>query len=1224
MCVSRARKGSGLAAASVIDERKPFVGNRYTLVGLLGAGGMGQVYRAVDRLTGETVALKRVLTHALQPAGEAALRLALAHEFQALAGLRHPNIIGVRDYGFDTSGQPYFTMELLYNPRSLVAAGQFSAPAAKVSLLLPVLHALAYIHRRGVIHRDLKPGNILVSGSRVKVLDFGLAAIGGQQAPSSGTLRYMAPEVLRGAAATVAADLYAVGVLAYELLAGWHPFAPTGQAISPELLLTLEPDWSYVDIAPPLLAVLQRLLAKQPVDRYPDAAAVIAALGEATGQALAIETVATRESFLQAAPFVGRETELAQLTAALTQAVAGQGRAWLLGGESGVGKSRLLNELRTQALVQGVLVVRGQASSTGGGLYQIWQDLLRWLLLLAAPTDLDATVLKPLVYDIADLLGRPIADAPALEAKAAQTRLWSTIAALLQRATAQQPLLLLLEDLHWADENSLELLQWLTRPMEQANDQCTPLLLIGTYRRGEAPKLPERFPGVQSMILRRLLPVDIEALSIAMLGAGGQRPHLVTFLQQETEGNTFFIVETLRALAEEAGQLDRVAAMALPKQIFPGGIQQVVQRRLQRAPAAYQPLLRLAAVAGRRLALPLVQALAQGLDVEQWLTVCTNASILEWQDEHWQFSHDKLREGLLADLDQMQRQHHHRFVAETIERIFHNELATHYADLAYHYGQIGAQEPERRYARLAGEQAAAQYANEAALTYLQRALQLTPEIETGERYALLRASEAIYHMLGRRTEQQATLTEMAALSHALATDQTLAEVTLRQATYAEATGNFATAVASAQRVVDYAQQAGDQELVALGYLRWGVSLWRQGDYRTSEEPLLQALRLARTLQSRALEAESVNNLGTLNRLRGDYGQAQQYYEEALPLLRAVGNRRGERVVLLNLGVIHEQRGDYMIAQHFYEQSLHLAQQIGDRQGMGICLNNLGVVCDSQGKYSQALRYYEQALVIDREVNNRGGLGYLLNNLAFVFRSLGDYAAAERHAQEALTVRRAVGDRDGENETLAFLGLINCHQGQIELALTYCRQAWQIASALDARPSQAYVLTCLGRVLEAHTAWAEAEAVFQQSMEIRQEMGEVNRVMEARAGLARVAMATGRLDFARAQVQIILAHLTGHTVDGTEEPLLIYLTCYQVLAATADPTAARLLQQAQQQLQQRAAQIEEPHLRHSFGEKIDVHRTLAELWIAQSKGHDLVVPAVGNAFVRENSQEKESS
>jgi len=157
-------------------DHKQIVGNRYHLLGLLGAGGMGQVYRALDRLTSETVALKRIASDGIQVESNAELRLALAHEFQALAGLRHPNIIGVRDYGFDATGQPYFTMDLLYNPRTLVATGQFSAHAEKLHLLLPVLHALAYIHRRGIIHRDLKPGNILVSGTTVTVDNLGLIA----------------------------------------------------------------------------------------------------------------------------------------------------------------------------------------------------------------------------------------------------------------------------------------------------------------------------------------------------------------------------------------------------------------------------------------------------------------------------------------------------------------------------------------------------------------------------------------------------------------------------------------------------------------------------------------------------------------------------------------------------------------------------------------------------------------------------------------------------------------------------------------------------------------------------------------------------------------------------------------------------------------------------------------------------------------------------------------
>lgn len=1194
-----------MSAAHAQPEHVQRIGKRYTLLRHLGAGGMGQVYQAQDRLTGETVALKRVGAQVMQIGDDPVLRLALAREFQALAGLRHPNIISVRDYGFAGAGQPYFTMELLYNPHTLVAAGQFLTPAAKVEMLLPVLHALAYLHRRGIIHRDLKPGNILVSGQSVKVLDFGLAAIAGQTAPPSGTLRYMAPEVLLGAETTIAADLYAVGVMAYELFAGWHPFAPTGQLVSTEMLIHLEPDWSYVDIEPAVIAVLQRLLAKQPQERYPDAMAVIAALSAATGQSLPMETVATRESFLQAAPFVGRETELTQLTAALNKAATGQGSAWLIGGESGVGKSRLLSELRTQALVQGIPVVRSQASSAGGA-YHLWRDVVRWLILLTDPTDVEAAVLKPLVPDLDKLLGCAVADAPALEPKAAQTRLLATVAMLLQRSASQQPLLLLLEDLHWADENSLELLQWVNRLVTRPEDN-TALLMIATYRRGEAPNLPERLVAMQSLALRRLLPAQIEALSVAMLGASGQQPHLVEFLQQETEGNTFFVVEVLRALAEEAGQLDRVAAMTLPKSIFPGGMQQVVERRLQRIPSVYQPLLQLAAVAGRRLNLPVLQTLLQQahdtepmaiMDIEQWLTVCANAAVLERQDDRWHFAHDKLREGILAELEIHQLRQRHRLVAETIEQIFAADLSPYYGDLVYHYRQVEAVAQEQRYARLAGEQAAAQYANTAALTYLRRALVLTPETETAERYALLSACETIYHILGQRTEQSQTLAVLVDLSQRLATDQSQAEVALRQANYAEVTGDFATAVSIAQRAITYARQADARQVETLGYLRWGVSLWRQGQYTTAEAPLRQALQLAQENQLRALEAESLNNLGTLCRYRGDYQPGQRYYEQALALLRAEGNRRGEGVALLNLGVVREQLGDYAAAQSYYEQSLQIRRQIGDRQGMSTCLNNLGVVCDSQGKYSQALNYYEQALPIHQETNNRSGLGYLYNNLAFVFRSLGDYAAAEHYAEEALTLRRAIGDRDGESETLAFLGLINYHQNQPERALTYSQQALQIAQELDVRPSQAYALTCLGHVLGSVDRWREAHAAYQEAVQIRQQLGETNRAMESRAGLARVYLAEGKLEQAQGQTEAILQHLAHQTLDGTEEPFLVYLTCYEVLQTSQSDRAQNLLQSAYEQLQARAAQITDPKLRRSFLENVTVHAQLMQLWLAR--------------------------
>ncbi|MEM6529870.1 MAG: serine/threonine-protein kinase, partial [Chloroflexota bacterium] len=198
------------------------IGSRYKIIDTLGEGGMGVVYRAVDRLTGKPVALKQVKYNAGALAvtaafdmSPAALRASLAREFQALAGLHHPHVIDVMDYGFDTQNHPFFTMTLLEKPRPLTDAGTGNSKAFKVRLLVEMLQALDYLHRRRMLHRDLKPDNALVSeANRVQVLDFGLAVLQEQIDPSdpsvSGTLAYIAPEILQGGSPSPQADLYAV------------------------------------------------------------------------------------------------------------------------------------------------------------------------------------------------------------------------------------------------------------------------------------------------------------------------------------------------------------------------------------------------------------------------------------------------------------------------------------------------------------------------------------------------------------------------------------------------------------------------------------------------------------------------------------------------------------------------------------------------------------------------------------------------------------------------------------------------------------------------------------------------------------------------------------------------------------------------------------------------------------------------------------------------------
>ncbi len=685
----------------------------------------------------------------------------------------------------------------------------------------------------------------MVIDGKVKVLDFGLAVAREYTSETdemvAGTFAYMAPEVLTGNKASEASDLYAVGIIAFEIFAGTHPFRSANASQLLNCILTDTPDIQQLNVGEPLRNIISRLIVRQPDSRYQDAQVLIDELAKLTQHKAYYDSIAIRESFLQAARFVGRDSELRQLMDALNEAVTGRGSGWLVGGESGVGKSRLLDELRTQALVKGVFTARGQTVSEGGSPYQMWRDVLRLLIVETDLTDEEASIIKLIVPDVDTLLGRSTPEAVEIDAKQVQPQIFKIMNRLL--TYIERPVLLIVEDLQWAGSESLALVNHLAQGAPEGY-----LLLVGNFRDDEMPDLPQQLPSMHNLKLSRLNEGAIAKLSELMLGAAGKQKQVVSLLQQEAEGNVFFLIEIVRVLAEEAGELRLVGLSTLPQKIYAGGVKTVVERRLSRVPEEARSLLQLAAIVGRKLDTKLLEVLAPDVDLEHWLTTGSEAAVLDVQDEKWRFAHDKLREGLLDDISPEERQKMHQQVAAAIEQVYPDDKSQ-YANLAHHWSMAGNPDKTLQYASLAGDQAMLTGANAEAKKFYERALDALEEVPQNE--PAQRQLIDLTLKLARVAAFDPTDNVLEALTKSLAAAESLGDETLRTRVIASTgafqymLGKLGAALGYFTQSIELAEKLGLEALLVLPYNILGRSMMLSGDWPQAEATLPKGIRLLR-------------------------------------------------------------------------------------------------------------------------------------------------------------------------------------------------------------------------------------------------------------------------------------------------------------------------------------------------------------------------------------------
>jgi tetratricopeptide (TPR) repeat protein len=622
---------------------------------------------------------------------------------------------------------------------------------------------------------------------------------------------------------------------------------------------------------------------------------------------------------------VGREAFVAALQERLRQAKEGQGQVLLLSGEAGIGKSRLVTEAKASARRGGFTVMQGNCFEPDRALpYAPILDLLRALI-----ANRGATYLKPFAPELIKLLPElgallpDVAPTPLFEPEQEKRRHFQTLAQCLLAAAGGDhagsgehvgsgervgsPLQVVIEDLHWCDDTTLEFLLYLARRLANS-----PILLLLTYRSDEThPALLhflaelERARLASEFNLDRLPAAKVEEMIRAIFEqAQPVRAEFAETIHSLTDGNPFFVEETLKALvasgdiyyANGAWTRKPIADLHIPRTV-----QDAVQRRARQLSDPARQLLTLAAVVGRRFDFALLQTVTSHTEAELLRLVKELRAaqlVMEESAEHFAFRHALTRQAVYAELLGRERRNLHRAIAVALEaRQAENAIPNlPVGDLAYHCFEAGLWEQAFDYARRAADHAQALYTPRAAVEHLSRAIIASQHLSAALPLDLYRA----------RGQQYQTL------------------------------GDFDAAQNDYQTALEEAQARGDrhtewQALIDLGFL------WAARDYDRTGDYFRQALALAHHLDDSAALAHNLNRVGNWHLNVGQTREALRYHHEALRIFESLGDRPGLASTYDLLGITYYASNDVHQGIAHYEQAIALFRELGDRGGLASSL-----------------------------------------------------------------------------------------------------------------------------------------------------------------------------------------------------------------------------------------------------------------------------------------------
>jgi serine/threonine protein kinase/tetratricopeptide (TPR) repeat protein len=1035
----------------------------YRIVGKIGEGGMGHVYQAEDKKLGRMVALKFLPPETIS--NQTAKRR-LIQEARAASALNHPNIVTI--YSIDEhDGLDFIVMEYVPGEtlKDAVQRGAIEFPQV-LEIGEQVADALAAAHSLKIIHRDIKPANILLTArGQAKVLDFGLAKVMrslaeeiDKEAPTMhdltgegailGTISYMSPEQTRGEALDERSDIFALGCVLYEAATGKLPFSgPSILSVLHEIAAVEHPAPSTVkpDLPTGFDQAIGRALAKEKELRYSSATEFKAALRNLRGVSAeifsgfaAIPGTAVSEGLSES--FVGREPELKKLGESLRQAFQSNGKIVFITGEPGIGKTTLTDQfLHTSSReYPGLLVSRGRCVEQ----YGTGEAYLPFLeaaggLLNGVTRDRVANVFRTHAPTWCVQLPAAFASTGAFEKLQQETigatkdRMLREMGDALGALAAHAPVVLLLEDLHWADPSSVDLLRHLCQRIPSQR-----VLILGTFRPEDLERSNHPLKNYKAEMQAHKLCEEIALDSLgrehiasyldARFAPNDFPPEFSSLIQTKTEGHPLFATSLIQFLAErgDIAKTNEHWSLARPLSEMdleaPESVRGMIHKTIyalaepQRRALAYASVEGeefLSTVAAKLLDVDELDLEEQLADLEKVHRLISTIGEEELPDGslamRYRFAHALYQNVLYDELVSKRRILLHRQAGEQLLQHYGKQATRIAPQLAMHFERGRDFERAIQFLIQAADNATQLYANDEAEKHYSRALGLVEKLPAEEQ---AKKKLTIYQKRGG--------------------------VNLALSRFNDAVEDFTSMLEQARAIDDPAMESGALNALTLTLFY----SHRLSEMATRAE---EALGVAERAESEALRVETLQLIGLKHLCYGELAEAKAMLDEAIRIARSIDHRP---VLVSGLGwrgLLHFFQTEYERAEEMLTEARKLASQIRDGFLLLLSVFALGLTRGNLGRISAALATLNEGIKMAQRNGDRFWFPRLPNCIGWIHRELQDFDHALEHDQHGLEVGREHHVLEAEANSLINLGIDYDHTGKSGETLSTFREAESI-------------------------------------------------------------------------------------------------------------------------------------------------------------------------------------